>query len=182
MQMAKTSAALARLAEAGVPYISLVDRSHHRRRYRQLCLAWRHHSGRAGSARSGLLDRVWSSSSCISACPKIPTRPNSQLAHGMIDAVVHRRMLRPTLAKILRLYHSASGVVSSVRVEFTKRSAEVDSQSTLARAASSRREKRYSLMAFDLEFERPLADLDKRVQALQRKADRLKPDERAQLA
>jgi acetyl-CoA carboxylase carboxyl transferase subunit alpha len=37
-------------------------------------------------------------------------------------------------------------------------------------------------MAFDLEFERPLADLDKRVQALQRKGDRLKADERANLA
>jgi acetyl-CoA carboxylase carboxyl transferase subunit alpha len=37
-------------------------------------------------------------------------------------------------------------------------------------------------MAFDLEFERPLADLEKRIQTLQRKADRLKPDDRAQLA
>jgi acetyl-CoA carboxylase carboxyl transferase subunit alpha len=36
-------------------------------------------------------------------------------------------------------------------------------------------------MAFDLEFERPLADLDKRIQALQRKADRLKPEDRSQL-
>jgi acetyl-CoA carboxylase carboxyl transferase subunit alpha len=37
-------------------------------------------------------------------------------------------------------------------------------------------------MAFDLDFERPLADLDKRVQALQRKSDRLKADERLHLA
>jgi acetyl-CoA carboxylase carboxyl transferase subunit alpha len=37
-------------------------------------------------------------------------------------------------------------------------------------------------MAFDLDFERPLADLDKRVQALQRKGDRLKADERLHLA
>lgn len=37
-------------------------------------------------------------------------------------------------------------------------------------------------MAFDLDFERPLADLDKRIQALQRKGDRLRPEERAQLA
>lgn len=36
-------------------------------------------------------------------------------------------------------------------------------------------------MAFDLEFERPLADLDKRIQTLQRKADRLKPEERTHL-
>ena len=37
-------------------------------------------------------------------------------------------------------------------------------------------------MAYDLEFERPLAELDKRIQALQRKGDRLKSDERRQLA
>lgn len=37
-------------------------------------------------------------------------------------------------------------------------------------------------MAYDLEFERPLADLDKRIQALQRKGDRLKADDRRQLA
>jgi acetyl-CoA carboxylase carboxyl transferase subunit alpha len=36
-------------------------------------------------------------------------------------------------------------------------------------------------MAFDLEFERPLADIEKRIQALQHKSNRLKPDERAQL-
>lgn len=37
-------------------------------------------------------------------------------------------------------------------------------------------------MAYDLEFERPLADVDKRIQALLRKGDRLKADERRQLA
>lgn len=36
-------------------------------------------------------------------------------------------------------------------------------------------------MAFDLDFERPLADLDKRIQGLQRKGDRLRPEERKQL-
>lgn len=36
-------------------------------------------------------------------------------------------------------------------------------------------------MAFDLDFERPLAEIDKRIQALQRRGDRLKPDERAQI-
>ena len=36
-------------------------------------------------------------------------------------------------------------------------------------------------MAYDLEFEKPLADLDKRIAGLQRKGDRLKPDEQAQL-
>jgi acetyl-CoA carboxylase carboxyl transferase subunit alpha len=36
-------------------------------------------------------------------------------------------------------------------------------------------------MAYDLEFEKPLADLEKRINTLQRKGDRLKPDEQTQL-
>ncbi len=36
-------------------------------------------------------------------------------------------------------------------------------------------------MAYDLDFEKPLADLDKRINALQKKGDRLKPDEQTQL-
>ncbi len=36
-------------------------------------------------------------------------------------------------------------------------------------------------MAYDLEFEKPLADLEKRIVGLQRKGDRLKADEQAQL-
>lgn len=36
-------------------------------------------------------------------------------------------------------------------------------------------------MAYDLEFERPLAELEKRIVALQRKGDRLRPDEHQQL-
>jgi acetyl-CoA carboxylase carboxyl transferase subunit alpha len=36
-------------------------------------------------------------------------------------------------------------------------------------------------MAYDLEFEKPLAELDKRISSLRRKLDRLKPEERVQL-
>lgn len=36
-------------------------------------------------------------------------------------------------------------------------------------------------MAYDLEFEKPLAELDKKITSLQRKGDRLKPDELRQL-
>src|SRR5436309_6353639 len=36
-------------------------------------------------------------------------------------------------------------------------------------------------MAYDLEFEKPLAELEKKITALQRKGDRLKPDESKQL-
>ncbi len=37
-------------------------------------------------------------------------------------------------------------------------------------------------MAYDLEFERPLADIDRRIQGYVKRRDRLKPDERAHLA
>jgi acetyl-CoA carboxylase carboxyl transferase subunit alpha len=37
-------------------------------------------------------------------------------------------------------------------------------------------------MAYDLDFERPLAETDKRIAQLEKKGDRLRPDERAQLA
>ena len=36
-------------------------------------------------------------------------------------------------------------------------------------------------MAYDLEFEKPLAELEKKIISLQRKGDRLKPDEYKQL-
>ncbi|HLY30173.1 MAG TPA: acetyl-CoA carboxylase carboxyltransferase subunit alpha [Ktedonobacterales bacterium] len=37
-------------------------------------------------------------------------------------------------------------------------------------------------MAYDLDFERPLAELDRRIQAIQRRGERMKPEERAQVA
>ncbi|MEO7002531.1 MAG: acetyl-CoA carboxylase carboxyltransferase subunit alpha [Ktedonobacterales bacterium] len=37
-------------------------------------------------------------------------------------------------------------------------------------------------MAYDLEFERPLADIEKRIQGLQRRGERMKSEERAQVA
>jgi acetyl-CoA carboxylase carboxyl transferase subunit alpha len=36
-------------------------------------------------------------------------------------------------------------------------------------------------MPFDLDFEKPLADIEKRIQTLQKRGDRMKPDERAQV-
>src|ERR1700681_434682 len=47
--------------------------------------------------------------------------------------------------------------------------------------ALSRTEDKEPIMAYDLEFEKPLADLEKKIAGLQRKGDRLKPDEHAQL-
>ncbi len=36
-------------------------------------------------------------------------------------------------------------------------------------------------MAYDLEFEKPLAELERKISGLQRRGDRLKPDEHRQL-
>ena len=36
-------------------------------------------------------------------------------------------------------------------------------------------------MAYELDFERPLADIEKRISHLQRRGDRMRPDERAQV-
>jgi acetyl-CoA carboxylase carboxyl transferase subunit beta len=111
MQMAKTSAALALLAEAGVPYISLLTDPTY---------------GGVTASFASLGDIILAEPGAIIGFtgprvveqfmhqkpPKDTDTSEFQLAHGMIDAVVHRRSLRPTLAKILRLY-SVSGAVSS---------------------------------------------------------------------
>jgi acetyl-CoA carboxylase carboxyl transferase subunit beta len=109
MQMAKTSAALARLAEAGVPYISvLADPT----------------TGGVTASFASLGDIILAEPGALigftgprvveqfmhQRLPKDTDTSEFQLAHGMIDAVVHRRMLRPTLAKILRLYHNAESL------------------------------------------------------------------------
>lgn len=109
MQMAKTSAALARLAEAGVPYISLLADPT---------------TGGVTASFASLGDIILAEPGALigftgprvveqfmhQRLPKDTDTSEFQLAHGMIDAVVHRRMLRPTLAKILRLYHNAESL------------------------------------------------------------------------
>jgi acetyl-CoA carboxylase carboxyl transferase subunit beta len=112
MQMAKTSAALARLAEAGIPYISLMTDPT---------------TGGVTASFASLGDIILAEPGALVAftgprvveqfmhqrLPKDTNTSEFELAHGMIDAVVHRRMLRSTLAKILRLFHNAPAVVSS---------------------------------------------------------------------
>jgi len=105
MQMAKTSAALAKLGEARVPYISLLTDPT---------------SGGVTASFAMLGDIILAEPGAL-VCftgPRVieqfmhikPPEINAEfvLQHGMIDAVVHRRDLRQTLAQILRLYASAS--------------------------------------------------------------------------
>jgi acetyl-CoA carboxylase carboxyl transferase subunit beta len=106
MQMAKISAALARLSEAGVPYISLLTDPT---------------TGGVMASFASLGDVILAEPGALigfsgprvveqfmhQRLPKDTNTSEFVLAHGMIDAIVHRRMLRATLAKLLRLYHNA---------------------------------------------------------------------------
>jgi acetyl-CoA carboxylase carboxyl transferase subunit beta len=111
MQMAKTSAALARLGEASIPYISLLTDPT---------------SGGVTASFAMLGDIILAEPGAL-VCftgPRVieqfmhvkPPEINAEfvLQHGMIDAVVQRRDLRPTLAQILRLYSPATQSIQAV--------------------------------------------------------------------
>jgi acetyl-CoA carboxylase carboxyl transferase subunit beta len=103
MQMAKTSAALARLGDAHVPFF---------------CLLTDPTTGGVTASFAGLGDVMLAEPGALVgfAGPRVieqitkqklppgTQRAEFQLEHGMIDKVVHRRDLRPTLARLLRLY------------------------------------------------------------------------------
>ncbi len=108
MQLAKTSAALAKLGEAGIPYFSLIT----------------HPTTGGVSASFAMLGDVILAEPGALFCftgPRVVEQfmhiktpegtVNSEFAlqHGMIDAVVHRRDLRQTLAQLLRLYTKTTG-------------------------------------------------------------------------
>jgi acetyl-CoA carboxylase carboxyl transferase subunit beta len=103
MQMAKTSAALARLGDARVPFF---------------CLLTDPTTGGVTASFAGLGDVMLAEPGALVgfAGPRVieqitkqklppgTQRAEFQLEHGMIDKVVHRRDLRPTLARLLKLY------------------------------------------------------------------------------
>ncbi len=103
MQMAKTSAALARLAQARVPFVSvLTDPT----------------TGGVTASFAGLGDVMLAEPGALVgfAGPRVieqitkqklppgTQRAEFQLEHGMVDRVVHRRDLKPTIARLLRMY------------------------------------------------------------------------------
>jgi len=103
LQMAKTSAALAKLGEARVPYISLLTDPT---------------TGGISASFAFLGDVILAEPGALIgfAGPRVieqfmhqrlPPDTNTAefvQAHGMLDAVVPRRLLRPTLARLLRMY------------------------------------------------------------------------------
>jgi acetyl-CoA carboxylase carboxyl transferase subunit beta len=103
MQMAKTSAALVRLGRARVPFISLLTDPT---------------TGGVTASFAGLGDLILAEPGALVgfAGPRVveqitkqklppgSQRAEFQLEHGMLDGVLHRRDLRSTLARLLRLY------------------------------------------------------------------------------
>src|SRR5437588_11166474 len=106
MQMAKTSAALAKLGEVGLPFFSLLTDPT---------------TGGVTASFAMLGDVTLAEPGALVcfACPRViegfmhvklpegAVTSEFVLQHGMIDAVVHRRDLRQTLARLLRFYSKA---------------------------------------------------------------------------
>ena len=121
MQMAKTSAALAKLGEAKIPYFSLLTDPTTGGVTASFAML-----GDVNLAEPGALV-------CFTG-PRVieqfmhvkPPEINSEFVfqHGMIDAVVHRRDLRQTLARLLQLY--TPGMVQSDSQAFTHHIGESD--------------------------------------------------------
>jgi acetyl-CoA carboxylase carboxyl transferase subunit beta len=115
MQMAKTSAALAKLGEAKIPYFSLLTDPT---------------TGGVTASFAMLGDVILAEPGALICFtgPRVieqfmhvkPPEINSEfvLQHGMIDAVVHRRDLRQTLAQLMRLY--SVGVIQRYSQELAR--------------------------------------------------------------
>jgi len=111
MQMAKTSAALGRLADAGAPYISLLTDPT---------------TGGVSASFAFLGDVILAEPGALigfagprvieqAIHQKLPKDTNTAdfvRAHGMIDDIVHRRDMRAVLARLLRIYGRCADVVS----------------------------------------------------------------------
>jgi acetyl-CoA carboxylase carboxyl transferase subunit beta len=103
MQMAKTAAALAKLGEAGLPFFSLLTDPTTGGVTASFAML-----GDVTLAEPGALicfagPRVIEGAMHVKL-PEGAVTSEFAFQHGMIDEVVHRRELRPTLAKLLRLY------------------------------------------------------------------------------
>jgi acetyl-CoA carboxylase carboxyl transferase subunit beta len=124
MQMAKTSAALGRLADVGAPYISLLTDPT---------------TGGVSASFAFLGDVILAEPGALigfagprvieqAIHQKLPKDTNTAdfvRAHGMIDDIVHRRDLRTVLARLLRIYGQCADAVTidtiTIEVEGTVR-------------------------------------------------------------
>jgi len=122
MQMAKTSVALAKLGEAGLPYFTLLTDPTTGGVTASFAML-----GDVALAEPGALigfagPRVIEDFMHIKL-PEGTVNSEFVLRHGMIDAVIHRNQLRETLARLLRLYAptartwAAQAVLTTSKVE-----------------------------------------------------------------
>lgn len=103
MQMAKTSAALTRLAAAGAPFISVLTDPTTGGVLASFAMLGDVILAEPGAVIGFAGPRVVEQA-MHSRLPKDTNTSEFVLQHGMIDAVVPRRELQPTLARLLRLY------------------------------------------------------------------------------
>jgi acetyl-CoA carboxylase carboxyl transferase subunit beta len=106
MQMAKTSAALSRMAEAGVPYIVLLTDPTTGGVTASFAMLGDVTIAEPGALVAFTGPRVIEQSMHVKL-PKDVGYAEFLLAHGMIDGIVHRRALKPTISRLLRLYAEA---------------------------------------------------------------------------
>ena len=110
MQMAKTSAALSRLADAGVPYIALLTDPTTGGVTASFAMLGDVTIAEPGALIAFTGPRVIEQSMHVKL-PKDVGYSEFLLAHGMIDGIVHRRALKATIARLLRLYADAEAAV-----------------------------------------------------------------------
>jgi acetyl-CoA carboxylase carboxyl transferase subunit beta len=109
MQMAKTSAALARMADAGVPFIVLLTDPTTGGVTASFAMLGDVTIAEPGALVAFTGPRVIEQSLHVKL-PKDVGYAEFLLAHGMIDSIVHRRDLKATVARLLHLYAAAETV------------------------------------------------------------------------
>ncbi len=107
MQMAKTTAALARLSEAMTPYISLLTDPTIGGVPASYAMLGDVNVAEPGAYIGFAGKRVVEQTTRMKSSTTLPTA-EFMLRHGMIDLIVSRADLRPTLARLLRLYAAQS--------------------------------------------------------------------------
>ena len=110
MQMAKTSAALARMADAGVPFIVLLTDPTTGGVTASFAMLGDVTIAEPGALVAFTGPRVIEQSLHVKL-PKDVGYAEFLLAHGMIDSIVHRRDLKATIARLLHLYAAAEATI-----------------------------------------------------------------------
>lgn len=111
MQMAKTSAALARMADAGVPYLVLLTDPTTGGVTASFAMLGDVTLAEPGALVAFTGPRVIEQSMHVKL-PKDVGYAEFLLTHGMIDGIVHRRDLKATFARLLHLYADAEAAVN----------------------------------------------------------------------